>query len=211
MLDERRESARLALHAIVPRTTTNGPGARYGIWVQGCVRHCPGCINSATLEPLGPDDPYFEPPANKGWIDVDQLLRWIKNEHMKEPLEGITVSGGEPFDQKEPLYELLLGAKREGLSTLVFTGYTKEELLGHPGGRRFFKPEPLIDILVDGAYDRNKPVENGLRRSANQRIILLTDRYKDSDLNLPGPLECIIEPDGTIIYTGFVAPPTAMG
>ena len=163
------------------------------------------------LEPLKPDAPEFASPSKPGWIDISQLLDWINEENIKDPIEGITVSGGEPFDQEDALYALLVGARMLNLSAVVFTGYTKEELMGKPEGRKFFKPSPTIDILIDGAYERTEAVQGELRGSANQRIILLSNRYNESDLAIPGPLECIVEPDGSVVYTGFTLPPTAMG
>jgi anaerobic ribonucleoside-triphosphate reductase activating protein len=202
---------RLAVHAIIPRTTTNGPGVRFGIWVQGCLRHCPGCQNPALLPPMDPDGGDFIPPSDPGWITVSDLLDMIKAEHACDPIEGITVSGGEPFDQEDALFALLASVQNLGLSNVVFTGHTREDLMSRPSGRRFFRPSPTIDILIDGAYDRGSAVEGELRGSMNQRMILLTSRYSDSDLMMPGPLECIVEPDGSVVYTGFTLPPTAIG
>lgn len=181
----------------------NGPGERYGVWVQGCKHHCPGCLNPATLPPLPDDYGQFIPPSTKGWVEIKTLLEWISKEHADNPLEGITISGGEPFDQYEALYELLVGAGRLGLGTIVFTGNTREELMDSEETRRFFVPHPVMDVLIDGAYDRTDVIKDQLKGSANQRIILLTDRYRNSELIPPGPLECIIEPDGTVIYSGF--------
>jgi anaerobic ribonucleoside-triphosphate reductase activating protein len=207
----KKVSLRLGLHGIVPRTTTNGPGTRYGIWVQGCKRVCPGCVNPNTLPPLSTDAPDFVPPSTPGWIDVHTLLGWIRDENLKERIDGISVSGGEPFDQVDALHDLLIGTQRLGLNAVVFTGHVKEELMGKPDTRKFFLPTPAMDILVDGAYDRGHAVEGELRGSSNQRVILLTSRYKQDDIFPSGPMECIVQPDGSVIYTGFTIPPTPIG
>jgi anaerobic ribonucleoside-triphosphate reductase activating protein len=120
------------------------------------------------------------------------------------------VSGGEPFDQMDALYALLVGVRMLNLGAVVFTGYTKEVLMNKHGGAKFFKP-PVMDILVDGAYERTEAVEGELRGSANQRMIILTDRYHKDDLKIDGQLECFVEADGSVIYTGFSLPPTAIG
>lgn len=205
------EQTRIALHAVVPRTEANGPGIRYGIWVQGCRYHCPGCISPATVDFLPEDAPEFKPPSTPGWVAVETLAGWIAAENERAPIEGISVSGGEPFDQPQALYELLSRVQRMGLGILVFTGHTKEELMGKPETRKFFVPHPLIDVLVDGAYERYRATEGEPRGSANQRVILLTGRYRENDLVPAGPMECVIEPDGSVIYTGFSIPSMPFG
>jgi anaerobic ribonucleoside-triphosphate reductase activating protein len=202
---------RLGLHGIVPRTTANGPGVRYGIWVQGCVRHCPGCLNPSMLEPLKVDAPDFAKPSTPGWVEIPRLLDWIREECAGGGVEGITVSGGEPFDQIEALFALLAGARMLNLGVVVFTGYTKEALMDKVEGAKFFKPKSMIDILVDGAYERGDAVEGELRGSANQRMIILTDRYRKDDLIMDGHIECFVDQDGSVVYTGFSLPPTAIG
>ncbi len=199
--------SRLAIHAVIPRTSTNGPGIRYGIWVQGCERKCEGCFNPLMLPELPGNAGEFVPPANPGWIDVKTLVGMIEEEHEKDPVEGIIVSGGEPFDQPEPLHKLFKRVREVGMSVLVFTGYTYDELLAKPETVKFFKPESIVDVLIDGPYDRELPVEGELRGSANQQIRLLTDRYNEDDLSPPGPLECIIQADGSVSVTGFTRPP----
>jgi len=72
---------------------------------------------------------------------------------------------------------------------------------------RFFEPEAVVDVLIDGPYNRMQPVEGELRGSANQEIRILTDRYTEVDLRPPGPLECIIQQDGSVSVTGFTRPP----
>jgi anaerobic ribonucleoside-triphosphate reductase activating protein len=148
----------------------------------------------------------FEPPASPGWSEVAEILELIREVNDRKPIEGMSISGGEPFEQPEALIELLKGAKKLGLSTLVFTGFTLEELAGMEEVARIFDPEPLLDALIDGPFDETQPVEGELRGSANQRIHLLTDRYRQEDLIPPGQMECIVRRDGTVFFTGFTRP-----
>ena len=76
------------------KTKVLGPGVRYVVWVQGCKRRCPGCIN-----PLG------QPLSENGyWKSVAALEQDILH---VEGLTGITISGGEPFLQAEALAKLV--------------------------------------------------------------------------------------------------------
>ena len=207
----KKQTFRMAVHGIAPRTTTTGPGERFTIWVQGCKRLCPGCHNPDMIRILEPDAPAFKAPSTPGWLDIPELLQMIREENHRKPLEGITISGGEPFDQKDALHALLIGARKLEMGIIVFTGFTKEELMDKPEGRRFFRPETMMDILVDGPYDREKRLDGPLRVSSNQRMILLSERYQENDLSLDFPLECFVDSDGSVIYTGFTPPPIAIG
>lgn len=198
---------RIAIHAILPRTETNGPGLRFGIWVQGCSKSCRGCFNPKALPQLGEDSPEFTPPAGSGWMKVDALLKWIREEKNKSAIEGISISGGEPFDQPGSLKEICAGVRQLGLSVLIFTGYTMSELMSNVETVPFFEPEPIVDVLVDGLFEIENPVEGELRGSTNQEIRILTGRYKPGDLIPPGPIEVIIQADGTISATGFTRAP----
>jgi anaerobic ribonucleoside-triphosphate reductase activating protein len=141
--------------------TTLGPGRRIGIWFQGCSIRCPGCISQDTWEP------------NQGWTTVDEVSAaiqpWIPN------AQGITISGGEPFDQPEAL-RVLLQKLRSLLrvDVLVYSGYGFSELTGwvetNPG---------LIDVLISGPYDERSAQTAPLRGSDNQSLQLLTDLGRD--------------------------------
>ena len=61
--------------------TTLDPGVRYGLWVMGCDRACPGCIASETRRETG------------RVIPVGALAMEI----IHSGAEGLTISGGEPF------------------------------------------------------------------------------------------------------------------
>jgi anaerobic ribonucleoside-triphosphate reductase activating protein len=201
------EKIQIALHGIIPRTAANGPGIRFGIWVQGCSRQCPGCFNPEAQEILDQKAPDFIPQANIGWIEVSNLISMIEEEYRKESLDGIIVSGGEPFDQPNALKELFIEVRKLGLSVVAFSGYLLEELVENPQTTGIFKPIPLIDVLIDGPYIETQPLECELRGSANQRIHLLTGRYREKDLVPRGPVEFIIRPDGLVFATGFSGKP----
>ncbi|MBI3944393.1 MAG: radical SAM protein [Armatimonadetes bacterium] len=181
----------LNLHAILPRSRANGPGARVVIWFQGCTLGCPGCFN--------PDTHAAEPrlllPAA---AVVARVVAASCN------VEGISLSGGEPLQQPEGLLALLEGVReRTELSVLLFSGYTLAEIRAMPTGPRILA---LADVLIAGRYVRTRPPGAGLRGSANQSIHLLTGRYTLAEVEETPPAEVILHPDGSITFSGIADP-----
>lgn len=177
---------RINIHAVLESSSVNGPGERLVVFFQGCSFRCRGCFN--------PDTHSFK--VRELYSPKEVLERYLKKD-----VEGLTVSGGEPFLQPKGLARLLDAARSRGLSTLVYTGFTYEELLERPDCAPCLKN---IDVLVAGRFDCEKPEQGMLARgSTNQRFHFLTNRYKDEDLVLPGKVEVIISADGTVRETGF--------
>ena len=91
--------------------------------------------------------------------------------------EGLTISGGEPFLQAPALAKLIRQVRRQrDVGVIVYTGYRYEELPGLPGGEDLLAQ---IDLLIDGEYIKALDDHRGLRGSSNQRVIPLTDRYRN--------------------------------
>lgn len=138
-----------------------GPGERVGVWFQGCTIRCSGCMVPESWDPSG----------GKSYTPFE-LFGEIKGFGIKE----VTLSGGEPFDQDgESFLQLLTLLKEEDYGIVCYSGYQLEELLQ----REFEEHLKKIDILIDGRYipelDDNLP----WRGSSNQRLILLSERYRD--------------------------------
>jgi anaerobic ribonucleoside-triphosphate reductase activating protein len=149
-------TASIALSRIHFPVTTLGPGRRIGIWFQGCSIRCPGCISMDTWA------------QGRGITTIDEVVnaiaQWIP------AADGITISGGEPFDQPIALLELLSRLRSLTESdVLVFTGYpwsrVSEMVDASPG---------LIDALVTGPFDLNQSQTLALRGSDNQELHFLT-------------------------------------
>ena len=140
-----------------------GPGTRYVIWVQGCERGCPGCATPEAQDPAG------------GYVRTVQALA---DDILAVPdIDGITISGGEPFLQAGALAALidLIRARRD-LGVIVYTGFVLEELQNGcvPNAQALLA---RTDLLVDGPYVESLNDDGALRGSSNQRAIALTDRY----------------------------------
>ncbi|MBI5888315.1 MAG: 4Fe-4S cluster-binding domain-containing protein [Deltaproteobacteria bacterium] len=178
---------KLNLHAVIPASRVNGPGTRLVVFFQGCERRCYGCFN--------PDTHPFEKRLAYG---VNELFE----RHLSGRIEGMTVSGGEPFMQAKGLQELLECAQTEhGLSTVVYTGFRLEDIRL---SKYMSAALPFIDLLVDGAYNGQMPEPTLLARgSTNQSFCFLTDRYCLDNLYMPAKAEITISPDGTVTGTGF--------
>lgn len=143
----------------VNSTKVLGPGLRYGIWFQGCKKRCSSC--------LAPDSRNF----NMGdVIAIDNIFQEIKSQ---KELRGITISGGEPFEQKEALLKLLEKSHKLELDTIVYTGYSLEELIKSDENHKILK---LIDLLIDGEYIENLDYNQPLRGSDNQKFIYFSNK-----------------------------------
>jgi anaerobic ribonucleoside-triphosphate reductase activating protein len=187
--------ARLRLAQVVSCTEAEGPGRRFAIWVQGCPLRCPGCCNPEML------------PFEGGWeAEVDALAEWVCRSAAEEGVEGITLLGGEPLAQAAGAAALARRVQALGLSVMVFSGFTLEEI------RASADPDALdllahTDLLVDGPYVRDRPEPR--RRwigSSNQRIHALTGRYRVDDplWSRPNTLELRLV-GGELTVNGFPA------
>lgn len=186
----------LRVAQVVEDTEAEGPGHRFALWVQGCSLRCPGCCNPEMFS------------ADKGGAlhEVDALVQRV----LAVPgLEGVSILGGEPFEQPEALAELCTRLREAGRSVMVFSGYTLEELraLNSPHVERALA---AIDLLVDGRFEQDKP--DTARRwigSTNQTLHFLTARYSADDFRAPNTVELRFE-KGTLAINGWPAAADAL-
>lgn len=178
----------LRIHRFLPFSRANGPGVRAVIWVQGCSLGCPGCFNSET-----------HPFAGGELALADDLFGRIVA--LGDAIEGITVSGGEPLQQRSPLLALLQRIRREtALSVILFTGYTWEKVQQMPDAEALLA---CVDILIAGRYDASQHLARDLCGSANQTVHLFTDRYTISDLQSVPSAEVFITAEGEVMVSGI--------
>ena len=178
----------MRINSILRESKVNGPGKRGVVWVQGCSQHCKGCFNQAACT------------QDEG-IELSPLQ--IISQFDYEQIEGLTVSGGEPFDQSRELKELLTLAKERGLNTLVYSGYLYEKLLAEHKDVL-----ELCDYLIDGPFMQDIPSECKWAGSGNQRFLQLQAGFIVNNLtdreDYSQNAEIIIEESGNITITGFI-------
>jgi len=182
----------LRMHAFLAASRANGPGLRAVLWVQGCSLGCPGCFNPRTHAHVGER------------VDIGQLLERIAAAHASFGIEGITISGGEPLQQRPGLLALLdVVRTQSSLSILVLTGYTWQEIAKMPQSAELLA---RLDVLISGRYQQRQRLATGLRGSANKTVHLLTSRYTLTDLAAVPAAEVIISPDGDVVLSGIDPP-----
>lgn len=187
-------------------TEAEGPGRRAALWVQGCDKRCAGCCN-----------PQFLPLKASTMMPAWAVVKQLREAQATHGIEGVTFLGGEPMLQAVGLAAVAREAQVLGLSVMVFTGYTMEELeqLQLPGARALIA---ATDVLVDGPYVGTSPDHQ--RRwigSTNQRVFYLTSRYNSEIEELrvdERDVEVRIGIDASIRVNGwptrFVRPPGAV-
>jgi anaerobic ribonucleoside-triphosphate reductase activating protein len=170
------DATSLRLAAVVEDTEAEGPGRRFAVWLQGCSIRCPGCCNPEMFD------------ARRGELSsIDALIARIP-----ATVEGVTLLGGEPFDQAAGAAAFALRARAQGLTVMVFSGYTLAELRGRDDASLATGLLAAADLLVDGRFDRTQPepAPPAGRRwigSANQTMHFLTDAYAPDDPRLRAP------------------------
>ena len=172
---------------VLERTRAEGPGLRFCIWTQGCLRNCPGCCNAA-----------MQPLKARCLVPAQEMASCVVAAVERHGLEGVTFLGGEPLLQARGLAVVARAAHRAGLTVMVFTGFTLEECRANPlPGVTELLAE--TDVLVDGPYLAERPerVRNWIG-SANQRFRYFTDAYGpdiETDPAFRGQVEFRIEGD----------------
>ena len=136
----------------------------------------------------------------------EKLANWINS---IEGIEGITFSGGEPFEQAEAIVKVIEkvnSQREEKLSIFIFTGFNFDFLKGS----RISAVQQLLsltDMLSAGPYISSKKDNNLLwRGSSNQKLIYLSKRYSPlNELNWlkESPVEELIMTGEKIKRTGF--------
>ncbi len=180
----------IQLHSFEPYSQVNGPGTRAVFWFQGCTLNCPDCYNPDTHPPLE------QPHA------VGALVARLADLN----IEGVTISGGEPFQQMEGLLALLQAIKTglPHLSVVLFTGYSPNEWLSRlPNDEAVATIFDCVDVVIAGRYNRQQRRAAGLRASANKQFQFLSDRYREDDFKRIPTAEVIINPAGLVTLTGI--------
>ncbi len=171
-------------------TEAEGPGRCYALWVQGCTLRCEGCCNPEMFAERGGRE-----------LEVSALADEIL---ATQGIEGLSVLGGEPFQQPDALAELVERVSRGGRTVMIYSGFTRAELDARtePAVRRALA---AADLLVDGRYDARLPEKS--RRwigSSNQQLHFLSARYSPTDprFSSANTVELRLE-DGRVTINGW--------
>lgn len=161
---------KIRLAGIAQNSLVNGQGLRKVFFSQGCTHKCKNCFNPSTWSFGGGK-----------LIDIDELVKQVKDEYF---LDGVTFSGGDPFQQAYKFAILAKELKKNHINIWCYTGYTWEELLElaktNKGVRDLMHS---CDVIVDGPFIQ-KLHEPGLlfRGSSNQKIINVVESLKQNKI-----------------------------
>ena len=184
------------IHAVLPRSRANGPGLRYVIWVQGCALACPGCFNPETHSPLIPGVRAATPAALAAVVFGEAAIAARE----REPIEGVTLTGGEPLEQEEMTGAFCREIKeRSELGIIILTGFTRNEIERDPGKARAVEH---ADMVIAGRYNARLRIARGLRGSSNKEYWARTGRYRPEDFADVPEVELLISLDGALTVTG---------
>ena len=135
----------------------DGQGLRLTVFTQGCPHHCKGCHNPQTHDFKGGKI-----------VDTNDIIKLAEENPI---LDGITLSGGEPFMQAESCNDIALKAKKIGLNIWTYTGFTFEEIL-NSNDKNKIELLKNTDVLVDGKFiEEERSLELNFCGSRNQRVI----------------------------------------
>ena len=152
------QSEQIYLYRIYHHSTVDGPGRRSVIQFAGCSILCAGCYV--------PETHWRENGKLTSITNIINEIEKRSGEH-----DGVTILGGEPFDQIEVLEILVKELKSKGFHLAIYTGYALESLLA----RNSESIESILgatDLLIDGAFQKDLAKGAGeYRGSRNQRLI----------------------------------------
>lgn len=142
----------------IKHSSVNGPGVRYVLFMQGCPHRCEGCQNPETHNPEG------------GTVmDTEQIIGDILETRF---IDGVTLSGGDPFMQPEATLEICRRLREKGIDLWVYTGYLFESIYAGEIGETARKVLDYCDVLVDGKFVKALLSDRTVYRgSSNQRLV----------------------------------------
>lgn len=123
----------------ISKSEANGPGIRIVIWVQGCRLNCKNCFN--------PETHSFRKDKEMNVKDIIELIQ------QDDSISGVSFSGGEPLEYPQAILKILNGL-RPGLNSILFSGYTLEEVLESPQKLAVIRK---VDLSILGRYDDALP------------------------------------------------------
>lgn len=164
---------------------------RMAVWTQGCSQHCKGCFAKDTWDSNGGTE-----------VPLTELFEQMISVRYK--IEGLTLLGGEPFEQSQEAAQLAKFAQQQGLGVITFTGLIYERLIaaGSPDVKMLLQH---TDLLIDGAFQMDNPeTQRPLVGSGNQRFHYLSGRYcPEQIMNYKNRFEFRVLRDGNLFINGM--------
>lgn len=139
-----------------------GPGKRIGIWFAGCHHHCKGCSNPELWE-----------QPEKYRVSVDTVMALINSIAQQHPVDGFTLTGGDPMEQADELPPLLERLSEISNDILMYTGFCWNEICDRKDVLQY------VSVLIDGPYQEENNHGQKLMGSSNQMIYYLNPDIKD--------------------------------
>ena len=161
---------KIQIFGIANDSIVDGPGLRLTVFTQGCPHDCPGCHNPQSHDFAGGKE-----------MDTEEILQKMRANVL---LDGVTLSGGEPFCQPEACLEIAKAAHAAGLNVWGYSGYTFEQLREKSECAALLAE---LDVLVDGPFVLAKrSLECPWRGSTNQRLIDVKESLRTGEAVLRG-------------------------
>jgi anaerobic ribonucleoside-triphosphate reductase activating protein len=164
------DSVRVGISRLRHPVRTLGPGSRIGIWFQGCSIHCAGCMSRDTWAPAEPGER----------VPLTAVTDWVAAIPVDQ-VDGVTISGGEPFDQPEALGALVQSLRAmfplvspdavRAVDLLVYSGYGYSQLAAEHA-----EIVAGVDALITEPYRQHEEgTQLRWRGSPNQRLVMVSE------------------------------------
>lgn len=119
----------------------------------------------------------------------------------KEGCEGVSISGGEPFQQSRALGMLTNNIREGGLTVICYTGYSDSAIFNSKD-KDIAELLQNIDVLITGPFNPNDDKKCVWIDNTHKRILFLTDAYSKKDFQSIPSVEYVID-NRLFGYSGF--------
>lgn len=140
----------------------NGTGVRTVLWLSGCEHACEGCHNPQTWD------------RNSGKLFDEVAKQNIFKSLEDEYISGLTITGGDPLAEynREEVMELCIEVKEKypDKDIWIWTGYEIGDIY-----KKAWWLSDLVDVIIDGKYEKDNPTQKKWRGSDNQEMIEFID------------------------------------
>lgn len=147
-----------------------GPGDRLAIWIRGCKKRCFNCAN--------PELKLFNPNSEVSMTVIKEMISKIDKK-----IDGITITGGEPFCQAKDLFEIITFMLEITDDILIFTGYSKKEIYDLNNDYAIKCIEKATVVIYGEYVDELNDNHTPLIASSNQVIEFYNPKINNKYIN----------------------------